>query len=190
MSDKKVEETNAGVKKEGEWEDIRKFAKDVEKALEESDVEDDSVERYKDWRPKKEDDEKKVKEKTVEAAAVDEKPLEKESEGVARDLEDASEKVVEIGQKVKEKQNPQREVKGASKDAVKPFYSGILKGFRRFEKLVYSAIILRFNSYYFDTKDFSVDVEEKKKGEYRMNVNVSEEEKRDEITRNIEEKEE
>lgn len=188
MADEKVEETNAGVKKKGEWEDIRKFAKEVEEALEESDVEDDSVKKYKDWRPRKEDDEENVREKTVEAARVDETPLEKESEGVTRDLEEASEKVVEIGKKVKEKQNPQKEMKDASRDAVKPFYSGFLKTFRRFEKLVYSAIILRFNSYYFDTRDFSVDVEEKK-GEYQMNVNVSEEEKRDELQEKIREKE-
>ncbi|MFB6204867.1 MAG: DUF5828 family protein [Candidatus Nanohaloarchaea archaeon] len=188
MADDEVEETNSGVKKRGEWHEIQEFARDVEEALEESEVEEDSVEKYRDWRPREDDDRKNVKEKTVEAAAVEEKPLEKESEGVKNDLGEASEKVKKIGQKVREKQNPQEEVKDASKDAVKPFYSGILKWFRRFEKTVYSAIILRFNSYYFDTKDFSVDVKEKK-GEYQMNINVSEEEKRDEIKRKIEEKE-
>lgn len=183
-----VEETNNGVRKKGDWKEISEFAEEVEDALEESDVEDESVKKYNEWRPREEDDEKEVKKKTVKAASVQKNALEQESKGVKQDLEEASEKVVEIGNKVKEKQNPNPEIKEASRDVVKPFYSGFVKAFRRFERTIYSAIMLRFNSYYFDTKDFSVDMKPERDGEYKMDVKLSEEEKRREIQKKIEEK--
>lgn len=183
-----VEETNNGVKKKGDWKEISEFAEDVEDALEDSGVEGDSVKKYNKWRPREEDDEKEVKKKTAKAASVEKNSLEEDSKGVKKDLGDASEKVAEIGEKVKEKQNPNPEIKEASRDVVKPFYSGFVKAFRKFERTVYSALMLRFNSYYFDTKDFSVDVKPEKDGEYRMDVKMSEEEKRQELQKKIEEK--
>ncbi len=188
-SDEEVEETNSGVKKKGDWKQIAKFGEEVVEAVESS-VSDESVKRFEEWRPKVEESEKDVKRKTVEEATLKERELEKESEGAPNDFRNASGKMAEAGKKAAKGENPEKEVIEASNDAAKPFYSGIAGLIRKIESKVYSWFALRFNPYYLDTEDFSVDVKHKKQGRFEMDVAVPEEEKRSELKENFGKEEE
>lgn len=182
-----LEETNSGVKKKGNWKDIAEFGEEVEQALD--GAEKDSMKKFGKWRPKIEESESDVKKKTVEEAVIPENRLEKESEGVKEDLKEASGKVAEAGKKASQKQVPDKEIIEASEEAAKPFYSKIAAFIRRIEHTIYSWITLRFNPYYLDTEDFSVDMKQSRPGEFEMDVAVIEEEKRDELKKNFIEEE-
>lgn len=187
MDQEEVQETNSGIKKRGSWKKIADFSERVEDAFRDS-VEERSVEELSEWRPKKEEAEGDIRKKTVESAVIDEKKLEEESKGVKKDLKQASKNAAEAGKKAAERKNPEDEVLRASEDAAKPFYSRIAKAFRRFEDMVYRNFILRFNPYYLDTEDFSVDMKSKGGGEYEMDVKVPDEETREDLKREFKDK--
>ena len=176
--DDSLRETNSGVKKNGNWKEIAEFGEEVEDVLEASGSGEESLEKFGDWRPKVEESESDVKRKTVDEATLKEKELEEESEGVREDLKHASDKMAEAGQKAVNKEVPDKEILEASGEVAKPFYSHIAGLLRRIESFIYSGITLRFNPYYLDTQDFSVDIKDKKNGEFEMDVAVPEEEKR------------
>lgn len=182
-----LKETNSGVKKKGNWKDIAEFGEEVEQALDGAEKE--SVERFGKWRPKVEESESDVKKKTVEEAILPENRLEKESEGVKEDLKEATDKMAKAGKIASKKQVPDKEIIEASEEAAKPFYSKIASFIRRMEHAIYSWITLRFNPYYLDTEDFSVDMKQSRPGEFEMDVAVIEEEKRDELKKNLIEEE-
>lgn len=176
-----VEETNTGVKKTGSWEDISRFGKKVEKALKTAGIKEESVKRFSDWRPRVEEAEADVKEKTLEAATIEEKEIEVQEENVKKHLGDASDKIAEAGDKVKQGETPEHEIAVASKDAAIPLVSKIFKALRILETFIYDKFIMRFNSFYLDTGDLSVNVSNAKKGNYTMDVKVSREEHRDNL---------
>lgn len=182
-----VKETNSGVKKKGNWKDIAEFGEEVEKALD--GAEKDSIKKFGKWRPKVEESESDVKKKTVEEAVLPENRLEKESDGMKEDLKEASGKMAKAGKKASQKKVPDKEIIKASEEAAKPFYSNIAAAIRKIEHTIYSWITLRFNPYYLDTQDFSVDMEQKEPGEFEMDVAVIEDDKRDELKKNLIEEE-
>jgi len=181
---KDIEETNAGVKKKGNWKEISEFGEEVEDAIDGS-ADNESLERFGNWRPKVEESEKDVKQKTVDEAVLGERHLEEQSEGVAKDLKNASGKMAEAGKKAVKKETPETEIVEASEDIAKPFYSNIARFIRTIESKVYSWFALRFNPYYFDTEDLSVDMKHRKNGEFEMDVSVPEEETRKELKDNL-----
>lgn len=180
-----VEETNSGIKKSGSWKKIADFSEKVQDALEGS-AKDKSVEKLSDWRPRREEAEGDIEEKTIDEAVIQENKLEEESEGVKEDLKKASKNAAEAGKKAAEKKNPEKEVAKASEEAARPFYSKMAKAFRNFEDFVYRNVLLRFNPYYLDTKDFSVDMKSKGGGEYEMDVKVPDEETREDLKEKFE----
>lgn len=183
-----VKETNSGVKKTGSWKKIADFSEKVEKALKGS-AKDESVQKLSDWRPRTEEAEGDIQEKTVDNAVIRENKLEQESNGVKEDLKSASKNAAEAGKKAAEKKNPEKEVAKASEEAARPFYSKVAKAFRGFEDFVYRNIVLRFNPYYLDTDDFSVDMKSKGGGEYEMDVKVPDDETRENLQQEFEETE-
>ncbi|WEL23006.1 DUF5828 family protein [Candidatus Nanohalovita haloferacivicina] len=174
-----VEETNSGVKKNGNWKEIAEFGEEVEGILEESGSDSESIEKFGDWRPKVEESESDVKRKTVDEAVLKEREIERDSEGVKKDLKQASDKMAEAGKKAVKKEVPEKEIIEASSEAAKPLFSRIAGLLRKIESVIYSWITLRFNPYYLDTEDFSVDITDKRDGEFEMDVAVLEEEKRE-----------
>lgn len=181
---KDIEETNAGVKKKGNWKEISEFGEEVEDAIDGS-ADDESLERFGSWRPKVEESEKDVKKKTVDEAVLGERHLEEQSDGVKEELKNASGKMAEAGKKAVKKETPETEIVEASESIAKSFYSNIAKFVRKVESKVYSWFALRFNPYYFDTEDLSVDMKHNKNGEFEMDVSVPEEETRKELKDNL-----
>lgn len=183
-----IEETNSGVKKSGSWKEVAEFGEEVKEAMKTSEMDDESVEEFEEWRPKREEAENDMKKKTVDEALLQEQEMEEETEGVRKDLKSASEKVAEAGKKAANRERPEKEVFEASEEAARPFLSKVLKSFRRFEQLIYSTVILRGKRYYLDTEDFSVDMKSNR-GKYEMDLNIPEEDHRADLKRNIEDRE-
>lgn len=185
MSEKsEINETNSGIKKKGDWKEIAEFGEEVEELVEGS-AKESSVKKFSEWRPRVEESERDVKRKTVEEAVIPENQLEKDSNGV-EDLKEASGKAAEAGKKAAKRKNPETELKDASKDAAKPFYSGLARTFRRVEDFVYSNIVLSLNPYYLDTEDFSADIKHKKNGEFEMDISAPKEDMRKDLKEGFE----
>lgn len=172
-----VEETNAGVKKKGDLEEVAGFARDVEKVMDEEIDDSKSIERFRDWRPREDDSKEDIRKKTVEAATVPEKELEEKSDG-KRDIAKAGEKALSGGKKLKKGKKPAGDFKEASRRFVRPFYSVSAKITRKLEEKVYSDLMLKFNPYFFDTEDFSADLR-MSKGQYVFDVGVADKNSRD-----------
>lgn len=188
MDDEEVEETNAGIKKKGNWKEVAEFGEEVGEIMKES-ADDRSAEEFEEWRPKEEEAENDMKEKTVDKAVINEKEMEKDSEGVKEDLKDASEEIAKAGKKAAQKEPPHEEVTKASGHVVKNFYSKGAKAFRKFEEMVYAKIALKGDHYYFDTEEFSVDMKSRKDGDYQMDVNVLEDSTRERLKEKFEDNE-
>lgn len=179
MPEDSIEETNSGVRKEGDLEEIAEFAREVEDVMKEEDAREDSIEKFEDWRPREDDQEEDIKRKTVKAASIPEKRMEKDSNGV-KDVADAGEKAIKAGKKIGKRENPGKDVKDASKKFVQPFYSLSARVTRNIEEKVYSDLMLKFNPYFFDTEDFSADLRSKK-NEYVIDVDVADKSSRESL---------
>ena len=169
-----IKETNSGVKKHGDIKEVAEFSENVENALQDAGVKKNSIEEFREWRPKEEDEEEDIVEKTVEEASLSEKNVEKESNGIKNDFSEAKEATKKAGNKVRKGSNPGKEIKKTSKSLLRPVLSESVKVARGFEKEIYSKLMVKFNPYFFDSEDFSADLKSKK-GEYTMEVNVPDE---------------
>lgn len=175
-----IQETNSGISKKGKWNEVARFAEKVEEEMSDS-VDQKSVESFKRWRPKEDDEEKDMKRKTIESASLDKSEIEKDSDGVKEEFKDASENMYQAGKKAANRETPSEEIKGASESFAKPIVSEISKAFRKFENIVYSRFALRSERYYLDTEDLSVDLKTTRDGMYRMDVNANSDESRERL---------
>ncbi|MFB6147985.1 MAG: DUF5828 family protein [Candidatus Nanohaloarchaea archaeon] len=180
-----AEKTNSGVRKSGDWEEVAEFGEEVEEAMQQSDMDEESVEKFRDWRPKQEEAENDMKRKTVDKALVEEKEVEEKDEGVRNGIKQASGKMADAGKEAVNGNRAEREMVDASEEFAIPIISRIIKAFRRIESLVYSRFLLRDDRYYLDTEDFSVDMKSRD-GEYEMDVRVPTESPREELHEEME----
>lgn len=183
--EKDVEKTNSGVRVEGDIEEIAGFAREVEECLED-DVEDKSIDEFHEWRPREEDGEKEIEEKTVKVASISEKKVERETKGFKGDLADARRNIFRALKKFfSEKSSPEKEIKEASKDAAKPVLNSSVVATRKLEEAIYSNMT-RFNPYFFDAKEFSADLRAQKDGKYKMDVNIPDRNRRTSLEQRFE----
>ena len=182
MNEEGLEETNSGVRKEGDIEEVAEFAREVEEGLEDE-VSEESIREFEEWRPREEDGKKDIERKTVEAASINTSSVEEESKGV-KDLSEAGKNTVKAGKKIVRRQKPNSELKEASKKVKRPLESGSRKVARSFEHQVYSKMT-KFNPFFFDVQEFSADLRANKDGSYSMEVNVPDSKKRGYLKQNL-----
>lgn len=182
----KLEITNAGLKYRGSWEDMCSFARDIEGVIDVCVSNGDSVDQYNDWRPREHEDKGDIKEKTADEASLGTKNVEKESNGAKEDLGDAREKIKDSVENVKNGDSPADDIKDASKHVGNLVGAKSVRSLRKMEKIIYENIMLSFNPYYFDTEDFSVNLEENGEN-YILTINVPDEEIRRRIKETVKE---
>ena len=177
--------TNAGVVFKGRWNDICAFARDFERVIEKNapDSNEGSIREYDHWRPKVDEDEKDISEKTAENACMDRKKIEKKYNGAKEELKSAGEK---IKNGVNGEEPPTKNIKEASKKVERLVEAESIKSIRKLERMIYKEIMLRFNPYYFDTEEFSVNLEKvnNEKGDdqrYKITINIPDEELREKV---------
>ncbi|MFO8109597.1 MAG: DUF5828 family protein [Thermoplasmata archaeon] len=167
MSTDGIEFTNSGVKLKGDWGEVCDFAKGFENVIRKADARDKTVFHYRNWRPRENDTEEDIKEKTIDEAKVDVNGI----------------KDMGIGKKVERmiKSEKEENIKYATTKAVRDIYVGSAKCFSKLEEIVYGKIMLRFNPYYFGEGEFSANLRIKDKKKCEMNVNFNDDVMRDKV---------
>lgn len=149
-----VEEESFGYSLEGTWIEIVEFGESIEQALLDHDVEDEVVDDWRSWRPRTDEEQREMREKTVEKAKVDKgndagemadeaaehlsKSREKTREG---ELGEAAENATESAK------SAGKAMEGAGRDAL-----------RKVEDVVYKRMG-KTNPLYFDTQNFNASLE-------------------------------
>ncbi len=178
----KVEKKNNGIRKEGDLEEIAEFSREMKCVLEEVCEDEEPIENFDSWRPRKDDNEDDIKKRTADVASISETEVENESEGIKEDLSEAKEelkKEIELLNGEEETNDIDHSEDGlwvSIKKFFKPFASATLKFVRETEKMIY-LFMLSFNPYYFDAEKFSVSLE-KNKDEFEINFKSPEEDYR------------
>ncbi len=183
-----IEMTNAGFKYHGSWENICNFARNLENVIKKCVTAEDSIERYHEWRPREEEDDKDLKVKTAKEAVVRTKTCEREFNGTKEEIRDAELDLKKSVYDVENGRNPGEDIKDATKHLERILEVKSIQSIRNMEDTIYKWIMLRFNPCYFDTEDFSVNVEGKD-DDYSITFNISDEKKRDEIKSILKEEE-
>lgn len=187
MTAAKAESTSAGVRFEGGWSEVCSFAENIEDIMKDNVNDDETIEEYNDWRPRKEEDEEKISKKTAKRASIQEKEVEEEYKGANEELKQAGKKVKNgIENTIDKEKSSTDELKDASKSLERLVGAKALNSIRKMERTIYERIMLRFNPYYFDTEYFSANLKEKEDN-YRFTVNVSEGDLREKVKENLKE---
>ncbi len=172
MSTTGIELTHSGVKMKGEWDEVCHFAKDFEDLIQEAEASDKTVNRYNNWRPRKDESQDDMRKKTVDEAKVD--PSDVENGGFAK-------KVHRM-----EESNGRKSIKTKTSKAFRDIYIGSAKCFSRMEEVIYGKMMLKFNPYFFDEEDFSANLRFKGKRGCELNVNFNNERIRDKVRSMVE----
>lgn len=170
-----VEVTNSGLKFEGDWEQVCHFSNELEDVMEEYLESKEEIDEFEEWKPHEEDSVEDMRDKTAEEAAVGEKNIEEDFKGMKEEFGEAEEKMIESVEDISEGVDPSRDLKEALAEIEKVFGVESLRSVRKIEKTIYKKLMLKLNPYYFDTKDFSVNLEMERDGAYCLRINVSDE---------------
>ncbi len=68
-----VEEINSGIRKRGNIEEIAEFSDELKKSLKTVSKNKDIIDKFDFWKPRKDDEEKDIKDRTAKAACIEDK---------------------------------------------------------------------------------------------------------------------
>lgn len=168
-----IQETNSGIRVKGNIDDIVAFSKRFEKFMENEDLGEDCSRNFKDWRPEKEDSEKDIEKRTAEHASIPKTEVESKSRGFSGDIKESKEEMKKAASKAKDSGDATEagwSLIKAIEDFFRPFISSFFSLTRKTEEEIYSKLMLKFNSYYFDTREISICLD-KKDGGYIISIN-------------------
>ncbi len=171
MKPQKVETTNSGVRAEGSWNEICQFLKDFESTTE--DLEDGkTVDDLNYWRPREDEEDEEVVKKTAEKASMNKRTVEENCQGAKKDLKDAEKDLANSVKGAKNGENPKEDLKDASRKIIRAISVESIKSLRKVEKMIYEKFMIKFNSCYFDTGKFSVNLKRKGNDLYSTKINI------------------
>ena len=188
-----MEESISGFKQRGDWGDIVEHGERITLALREAGVDGDAFHEFDNWRPKTHERiDEDVSEKTAEQASVSEGNGEKAGQSPGDDLQTAGEKLTESYEKVENDDTDEAiERWGESIDHVaRAADSAGRKAIRKVEDTVYRKVMTQVAPYYFDNELVSANVTEVGHGddeEFEFEVNVNDDELKDEVRSILEE---
>ncbi len=174
-----VEVTNSGLKFEGDWDGVCKFSKELEEVMEEYIESKKELDDFEDWRPHNGDSDSDMRDKTAEEAAVGEQNIEKGFEGASKELNEVEEKMIDSLEDIKNGIDPSKDLKEALTELERVLGVESIRSIRKVEKTIYKKLMLKINPYYFDTEDFSVNLDVEKDDLYCLKINVSEDDLRE-----------
>jgi hypothetical protein len=174
-----MEETVSGFSVTGTWQDVVEHGERITRALkdhpDEKAVDDAALEKWDEWRPKSHERlDEDVNHKTAEQAAVGEGEGEKAGKKPDEDLRTAGEKLTESYERLEEDPDEAIERWGESVGhVVRAADSAGRKALRAVEGAVYRNVMTRIAPYYFDNDLVSANLDRVGDGEYRLEVNVN-----------------
>lgn len=171
-----MQETVAGVKIEGDWDDVANSGEDMQEALDGA-APDEDVAQFDDWRPRPDEDAEAVRERTVEQARVKENRVEAdgktamdEAERAARDFSDAAQHMADGAV-----EDASHDGRTATVRLFRSLETAARKLVRRIETFVYTHFQSRTNPYYLDTGSVSATLRQKgfRDDRYELTVDVT-----------------
>jgi len=174
-----MEETVSGFSVTGTWQDVVEHGERITRALkdhpDEKAVDDAALEKWDEWRPKSHERlDEDVNHKTAEQAAVGEGEGEKAGKKPDEDLRTAGEKLTESYERLEE--DPDEAIERWEESVghvVRAADSAGRKALRAVEGAVYRNVMTRIAPYYFDNDLVSANLDRVGDGEYRLEVNVN-----------------
>ncbi|MFP4002005.1 MAG: DUF5828 family protein [Candidatus Natronoplasma sp.] len=170
-----VKITNSGLELEGDWREICEFCSELEVAMEKYLESKEEIDEFEEWMPHEEDSDEDMKLKTAEEAAVKERNIERDFEGAKEELNKAGKNMAKSVEDIRNGVSPSKDLKEALVEIEKVLGVESLRSLRKIEETIYERLMLKLNPYYFDTEDFSVNLERKNKGGYCLSINVTDE---------------
>ncbi|MFP4051435.1 MAG: DUF5828 family protein [Thermoplasmata archaeon] len=173
--------TNSGIKYEGSWEEICDFSEGLEDVIKEGIHDSSEIKHFHEWRPREKDGKNDISHRTAEEASIKQKKIEREFKGTKEEITEAEQKFKESIDDVKHLHNPSRDIKDASKHIENLVEAKSVQSLRKMEEMIYEKLMLKFNPYYFDTEDFSINLNDEKNKDFTLIINIPDEEKRKKV---------
>lgn len=157
-----MQETVAGVKIEGDWDDVANSGEDMQDALDGAAPEED-VEAFEEWRPRPDEDAEAVRERTVKHARVTENRVEADGKTAMDEANRAAQEFEAAAQNVADGavDEASRDGRTAIVRFARSVETAARKVMRRIETVIYTHFQSRTNPYYLDTASVSATLRQK-----------------------------
>lgn len=194
-----MEESISGFKVTGSWDEIvehgEKFSSAVMIALKRTDLDEseeehkrDELETFEKWRPKIEDDEKEVSEKTAKTASTNKGEGEKKNKNATDDIKEAGKKAKETvsASTNLDQENVSKNARETVKKTQRATDSAVRKSIRKVEETVYEKFMTAISPYYFDNDIISANLSKKLDDTFVLEINITDDEFRSVVKEELE----
>ncbi len=184
----KADVTNAGIRYQGDWEEICEFADYLSDIIDEHIDDDEALSDYNHWKPEEDGSEKDLSKKTAEDASMEETKIEKNFNGAKEELNGARDNLLDSIEHATNGDDPRCKIKRACKKIGRTMGAKSIESVREMEKQIYDKIMLKLNPFYFDDESFSINLEKNNGSDlYTLTLNIPDEKIRDEVKERIKE---
>lgn len=195
MTHEEMEDSVSGFRITGSWDDVVEHGERISAAIRrvlerKNDVEGNeltdelaALEAFEEWRPKIDDKETSISDRTAEQASVNEGALEKEEKSVKETAVEAQSDVkdaVGSAKKLDTKQT-QEKINDSVVRTGQMTDSFFRRTLRWFEERVYKHIMTRISPYYFDNQLVNANFSEHSIKKYTLEVNIADDELRNNV---------
>lgn len=199
-----MEDSVSGFKVTGSWQEVvehgERVVAAVNRAIEkkkqsESDSEVDvpnkqeHIDEFEEWRPRIEETDKDVSEKTAKQASTPEGEGEKNGDSPVSNVKEATENAKEAVNATKELDQKEMTEKASKsiKETQKATDTAVRKTIRAFEETIYKRLMTVISPYYFDNKLVSANLSKKSDDEFTLEINISDDDLKQDVREELEE---
>lgn len=184
-----MEERISGFRICGKWGDAVTLGNQITQALKNIGANNEYEKEFKEWnewRPKLDERlSNEINEKTAEKASVNKGVAEKDGKDISDNLDEANNKlqntVTDIKQDNRDTKNATKNLKKAIGETLYAADTTSRMLFRLFETSIYQRVMTVMAPYYFDNQLISANIKKTKNEEYMFEVNVSDDEMKNEV---------
>lgn len=199
-----MEDSVSGFKVTGSWEEVvehgERAVAALNRAVAKEEQEDDlegeptekqkeSIEEFEEWRPRVEETDRDVSDKTAEKASTAEGEGEKEGASPMEDVKEATENAKEAVNATKEL-DQESATKNASKSleqTQRATDTAVRRTVRAVEETIYKRLMTAISPYYFDNTLVSANLTKHSEGKFTLEINISDDELKKKVRHELEE---
>ena len=168
--------TNAGIRYQGDWEEICDFADYISDIIDEHIDDGDALSDYNRWKPEEDGTEGELSKKTAENASMEETQMEKDFNGAKEELNDARDNLLDSIEHAANGDDPRGKIKEACRKIGRAMGAKSIETIRVLEMQIYDKIMLQLNPFYFDEENFSINLEKNNGTDvYTLTLNITDE---------------
>jgi len=184
----KADVTNAGIRYQGDWEEICDFADYLSDIIDDHIDDDEALSDYNHWKPEEDGSEKDLSKRTAEDASMEKTDIEKNFNGAKEELNGARDNLLDSIEHATNGDDPRGKIKRACKKIGRTMGAKSIESVREMEKQIYDKIMLKLNPFYFDDESFSINLEKNNGSDlYTLTLNIPNEKIREDVKKRIKE---